>query len=1040
MAWTKEQKSAIELSGSNIIVSAGAGSGKTAVLSERVIYKLTHGIHVDELLILTFTRAAAEEMKDRIRDNIKSNSSLQDELDRLESSYITTFDSFALSIVKKYHYLIGIKKDIAISDESLVTLATDEIIDRVFDRAYEKKEPAFLNLLKHFTLKNDKPLKTAMRCLIKKIDTYLDREGYLDYLQNRFFTDDNIDRFILHFEEYIAEKRKNLELELTKSYAYFDDDFKSKLESILLPIINTKSLEELIPLNTVRLPNLPRGSEEETKHAKENVKKALDELLFLTTFGDAAKIKSDILATEEDVGAIKSLLYEYYRELAKYKSENDIFTFSDIAALAISILEENEEARLELKNKFKEIMIDEYQDTNDIQERLIGLIANENVYMVGDIKQSIYRFRGSNPNIFKDKYDRYSQGLGGAKIDLIKNFRSRDEVLQNINVIFALLMDDDLGGAAYTESHEMFYGNTNYDAELMDNHDYNCEVLEYVPDETKEFSNIEIEIFAIARDIKSKMDSHCQVFDKKTNKLRSFKYSDAVIILDRSFYFDTFKKIFEYLGIPLTILKDDKLNASIETYLLKNILDLIISIREKKFDTTFKYAFMSVGRSFLYEYTDSMLFEMIKSSSFWDSSLYEDFSHINGFNSLSLGELLDFILDKTDFYNKIYKIGDYENINLRITKLKEIASSLSSLGYTIYDFRDYLANIIEKGLDIKYTAYTGDTDSVKIMTIHKSKGLEYAFCYFADLDHKFNTMELKEKFISDPVYGIITPIQDEGNDDADSVLKILYKSRFMKEEIGEKIRLFYVALTRAREKFYILIPQKETIKLELDRKGTIDLTRRLKFQGLKDFIYGIKDHIPKYFKPLEKEKLHLTKDYLYNKSSNSIKSSSVDTLDVRELAIEEKRVEKRRFSKDLPELLTKEKVHNMKFGTHVHEILEFVDFQNYDPSKITSPFLRKKVEALVTSPLLKNVSHAKVYHEYEFVYTDVDTLYHGSIDLMLEYTDHIDIVDYKLKNTKDENYIKQLKGYKKYIETISKKSVYTYLYSILDEEIFPIDC
>lgn len=1041
MAWTKEQLMAIEKSGSNIIVSAGAGSGKTAVLSERVIYKLTHGIHIDELLILTFTRAAAEEMKERIRDNIKKKPELASELDAIDSAYITTFDSFALSVVKKYHYLVGVKKDISITDESLVTLATDDILDDIFDRAYARGDEKFENLLKKYTLKNDSPIRKAILELIKKIDSYIDKDAYFTYLENEFYSDDSLNKILDDFESYVSEMKKKLSLELERGYSYFEEEFKTKMDDVLLPLLNTTSLEELATFKATRLPNLPRGSTDETKEAKEKVKACMTELLSLIQFGDRKKIKEDVLNTKETVEALVDILRSYYTQLAIFKKENDIFTFGDIASLAITILRDNEEAREELKNKFKEIMIDEYQDTNDVQETFISMISNENVYMVGDIKQSIYRFRGSNPSIFKDKYDHYSNSDGGYKIDLIKNFRSRSEVLENVNFIFALLMDDSLGGAAYTVSHEMVYGNTLYDDQRMNELDYNCEIIEYDSDETKNFSNAEIEIFAIARDIKKKMDEGYRVFDKKTSQLRPFKYSDAVIILDRSAYFDLYRKIFEYLGIPLTILKDDKLNASIETYLFKNIVDFIIHINEKNYDTDFKYLYLSIGRSFLYEYTDEELFETIKNGSYWHTSLYEDFSNIENFNSSTINEIIDYILDKTNFYAKIYKIGDYENINLRITKLKEIAASLSSLGKNIYDFKDYLEDIIEKGLEIKYTAYTGNADSVKILTIHKSKGLEYAFCYFADLDHKFNTMELKEKFVSDTKYGIITPISVDGEGDSDSVLKLLYKSRFMKEEIGEKIRLFYVALTRAREKFFILIPHKDTTKLEKNATGTIEEIRRLKFQGLKDFVYAIKDHLPKYFAKLDSQSIGLTKDYLFAKPLEKLQNSSqANPFIVDELSIPEEKMEKKRFSKDLPELLTKETVQNMKFGTKIHEILEFTDFQNYDEFSISDPFIRKKVSALVDSDILKNVRNGKVYHEYEFVYEYDATTFHGSIDLMIEYEDHIDIIDYKLKNTQDEHYKNQLEGYKKYVENVSNKKVHTYLYSIIDEKIYKLDC
>lgn len=1038
--WTKEQSEAIEKSGTNIIVSAGAGSGKTAVLSERVIYKLNHGIHIDELLILTFTRAAAEEMKDRIRKKIKKDPALKRELDALNSSYITTFDSFALSVVKKYHYLLNIPKDISITDDTIVRLEKKRIIDEIFEEAYENMDEGFAHLVNRFTLKNDKPLKTAISSLIDKIDNFIDKRAYLDYLKEEFFKDEHIATLISEFKSLLEEKKNVLSLELENAYSYFDGDYMEKMNSVLLPIINASSIEELSSYKSAKLPSLKRGTDDEAKKAKDNVKSALDDIKALMDFGSEEKIKEDILSTKKTTLAIVDLIEKYEEKMEAYKKENGIYTFGDIACLAIEILTTHESARLELKNKFKEIMIDEYQDTNDVQETFISLISSDNVYMVGDIKQSIYRFRGSNPSIFKDKYDRFAKLDGGLKIDLIKNFRSREEVLDNINRIFDLIMDDDLGGAEYTVSHEMVFGNTAYNDERQERFDYNFEVLEYTPFETKEFTNSEIEIFAIARDIKEKMESKLQVFDKETSKLRPFKYSDAVIILDRSKYFDDFKKIFEFMHIPLTILKDDKLNSSSDIYIIKNIIDLIIRIKNKDFGVDFRYAFMSVGRSFLYEYTDEELFEILSTKEFKNSSLYKDFENIENYNSMTIKEFLLYILDVTDFYNKIYKIGDYANTDVRITKLVDMASDLASLGYTIEEFRDYLNDITESDLEIKYTAYSGNVDSVKILTIHKSKGLEYPICYFADLDHDFNTRELKEKFICSKNYGLIAPVSVDDSMDADSIIKLLYKSEFMKEEIGEKIRLFYVALTRAREKMIIVVPKKDTVKLEKNRTGTIEYIRRLKFKSLADFVYGVKAYLSPYFKEINVENIGITKDYLYNKKEQLKHANDVvDEFTVHELDLPIETLEEKRFSKNLRELVTKEDRKNMDFGTKVHEILEYLDFKNYEADVIEDEFLREKITKFINSELLEKVKEAKIYREYEFIYKTDDSTYHGSIDLMLEYIDHIDIVDYKLKNTTDVHYLNQLEGYKSYISSISNKPVNIYLYSILNEEITKLD-
>ena len=864
--WTKEQEEAIIKSGSNIIVSAGAGSGKTAVLSERVINKIQNGIHVNELLILTFTRAAADEMKDRIRKKIGKIPEFKDELTLLSSAYITTFDSFALSVVKKYHYLLNISSSIAITDESIVKLEQKKILDNIFEKFYKEKNEKFINLIKKYCIKNDKSLKSNILSLCNKISDYIDRDEFIDNVINNFYEEENVNKLLTKYKEFINDKKKAIMLELDNMNMYFDYDYCMSLQNSCLGILNA-NIDELHLYESIKLPSAPRGSEEEAKEAKANLKKLVDDLISYGNYGTLKDIKNDILSSKETVITILEIVKSYLNEVEKYKKENNIYTFSDISRLSIKILKENESVRNELKYSFKEIMIDEYQDTNDVQDIFISMIANNNVYMVGDIKQSIYRFRGSNPNIFKEKYSNYSKNIGGYKIDLIKNFRSRYEVLDNINKIFDLIMDSSLGSAEYRETHEMVYGNTAYDSEKINDFNYDFEVLEYMNNKKETgFDNSEVEIFIIAKDIKDKMKNKLKVFDKETSKLRDATYNDFVIILDRSKYFDSFKKIFEYLDIPLTILKDGKLNASTDIYLIKNIVDLIIHINDNNLNEDFKYDFVSIARSFLYEYTDENIFDIINSKNYKETTIYKDFSSIENINIKTSNEIFNDILDITDFYNKLYKIGDYENTNVRLETISKLSSSLSNLGLSIIDFRDYLNDIIENNEDIKYTTFSSNSDSVKILTIHKSKGLEYPVCYFADLDHEFNTSELKDKFICDKNYGLIVPSNME--DITTSVIKELYKKDFIKEEISEKIRLFYVALTRAREKMVIVLPEKETKKLEKNENGVIEEIRRLSFSKLSDFMYGVKDYLDKYFKTIDITKLGLTKDYQYNKTIN----------------------------------------------------------------------------------------------------------------------------------------------------------------------------
>lgn len=1035
--WTKEQEEAIYTSGKNIIVSAGAGSGKTAVLSERVLHKIEEGTHVNELLILTFTRAAADEMKDRIRKKISGKEELKKELTLLNSSYITTFDSFALSVVKKYHYLLNITDNINITDESIVKIQNKKILDEIFERSY--KNIRFQELIKKYCIKTDKVLKENILSIALKIDGFIDPFGFIDNVYNNFFNENNVDNLLKTYESIINDLKKTIELEIENMSLYFDSDYIEKVNDAVYNILNA-DIDELHLYSTVKLPTVPRGSSEEAKASKDSLKKACDKLLSYGNYGTINDIKNDIYSTKDIVLTILDIIKEFLLEIEKYKKENDIYTFNDISKLSIKILKENENIREELKSSFKEIMIDEYQDTNDVQETFIGMISNNNVYMVGDIKQSIYRFRGSNPEIFKEKYSNYSKDIGGYKIDLIKNFRSRSEVLDNINKIFCLIMDYNLGSAEYSVSHQMVYGNTAYDTEKVDGFNYNFRVLEYLNKQKESgFSDIEVEIFTIAKDIKNKLDNNFQVFDKEDGKLRNATYNDFVIILDRSKYFDDFKKIFEYFDIPLTILKDGKLNSTTDILLIKNLVDFIIKIKEDVYDIDFKYDFISIARSFLYEYSDEYIFDIVTNNKIKETTIYNDLSTLSDkLNSYTSSLLFNDILDVTDFYNKLNKVGDYEEVNVRLKTINSLSSSLSSLGLSIMDFRDYLTDIIENDEDIKYATYTKEGNSVKILTIHKSKGLEYPICYFADLDHEFNTSELKDKFIVDKKYGLIVPSNLEEIDN--SLLKEMYKYDFNREEVSEKIRLFYVALTRAREQMIIVLPDRETKTLEKNNDGVIEEIRRLSFNKLSSFIYGIKNYLYSYFEQIDIEKLGLTKNYLYPKkivqeTLNNIK----DNINVEEINIENEVVEEKHFSKETNKIITKEENDLMKFGTKAHEIFELLDFRNIDLSLVDNKFIRNKVEKFLSNDLLKNISNANIYKEYEFIYIKDNNEYHGIIDLMLEYDNHIDIIDYKLKSITDENYIKQLNGYKEYIEKISNKEVSTYLYSILDEKVLQIN-
>ena len=1043
MAWTPEQQEAIDKTGTNIIVSAGAGSGKTAVLTARTMRILNSGTHVNELLILTFTKAAAGEMKERIRKSIKKgipdNPNLAKELELIDQAYITTFDSFALSVVKKYHYLLNISNDIGISDASIIDMQKIKIMDQVFDKYYENPSELFKKLIYDFCVKDDKDLKDAILKIATKIDAFPNREEYLDNYLTKYLSESFINECLSEYETLLISKLQEIDKLSYKLSTYTDNTYYEKLSTYLTPLLNCKSIDEILStINLLgRMPILPKDSDDDVKKVRTNLKDTIDELKdTINTYGNLETINNSISLIKDYSTIIVAIIKDYLTEFHLYKEENGIYDFQDIALLSIRVLKENESVRNELRDTFKEIMIDEYQDTNDIQETFISMIENHNVYCVGDIKQSIYRFRNANPYIFKNKYDNYAIGNNGYKIDLVKNFRSRREVLSNINEVFNLVMDNIIGGAEYHESHQMVYGNTSYIEEGMTDYNYDFQILEYEPDEDKKYSNAEIEIFAIAKDIKDKINSKYQVFNKDDKVLRNITYNDFVILMDRTTDFDLYKKIFEYVGIPLTLYKDDKLNNSDDIYIIKNIIDYIVKINKKEFDTTFKYDYTSIARSYLFNLSDEEIFESFKNNNFTNNIIYETFSSLaKELTSTSISTLLEKIIERTNMYEKLIKVGNIDASIIRISKLFDIAANLSNLGYDIYTFSNYLNELLATDYDMKYSATSTGSNSVKIMTIHKSKGLEYHVCYYSGLYKGFNISDLKDRFLFDNKYGIITPYFDKGINE--SFIKYLVRYHYLEEEVSEKIRLFYVALTRAKETMILLTPKIEEEINDLDENNTIDITIRRKYRSFSDIMNSVKHNLIKYYKEIKKEDLNITKQYLYNnKSLNKLETSSNEDFEVIPIKVEETpRITQEHFSKITHEIITKEVSNNMKFGLLVHETLEYIDFKNPQFDLIEDKLIRSKVEKFLNNSLLSNIDSANIYKEYEFIYTDDKSEYHGIIDLMIEYEDKIDIIDYKLNNIKDDNYLKQLQGYKEYISKISNKEINIYLYSVIGETI-----
>ena len=1026
--WTEDQTKAIQNEGKNIIVSAGAGSGKTAVLTERVLRKLREGVNINELLILTFTKAAAQEMKDRIRKEIRKDSSLKRQLELIDASYITTFDSFALSILKKYHYLKNISPNISVADASLIKLEKEKIIDNVFDNLYKEENKQFLKLIKDFCVKDDTEIKNYILSIDDKLGLQINQNSYIETYKEKYMSKDKIDLDIKKYVLLIEEKIEELKDATNKLSLLCDGAYIEKIYDVLNPLLNSKTYDEFVQNMDIKLPSLPRGSEEEIKKAKEKINDIIKEIKSMCHFSNEEEIYNKILLTYDYVTIIFDIVKKIDNALNTFKQKNNFFEFNDIIKMSINIIECNPSVKLEIKNSLKEIMIDEYQDTNDLQEYFISLISNNNVYMVGDIKQSIYRFRNANPNIFKSKYDKYSFLDGGEKIDLNKNFRSRNEVLKNINLIFDNIMTDSIGGADYTNGHQMVFGNNTYEINKP-NQNYHMDIYTYDLDKkSSPFTEEEIEFFFVAHDIKEKIDNHFQVFDKDLKTYRDITYNDFVILMDKSTSFVLAKKILEYNKIPLIICRDDIITENYDLLVIRNIIRLAIKQKNNEYDTEYKYLFVSLARSFIFEYSDEQIFKLIKEDKYRDDLIINKIKNIIvNIDNQSISDFLNVIINEFNLEENYIKIGDINNCLIRLEYLFNTAESLENIGYTIYDFNKYLSDITEKKYDIK-VASSESGSGVKIMTIHKSKGLEFPICYFVGMNKSFNMHDIKEKFILTNNYGLIAPYYENGI--GQTIYMDLLKNDYLVDEISEKIRLLYVALTRAKEKIIIVVPNTDK-----------QINSIKKCKSFANFLTFIDDKIDNFKTKIDIDSLNISKLYNNVKIDNyqSKLSNSGVILEKQILNTFENSTQNEKFSKNIHSLISYKDKQNMEYGIKFHEILEMIDFKNPSLDVIKEAFMKNKVIKFLNNDILKNLDDATIYKESEFMYEKDNILYHGIIDLMLERNDTIDIIDYKLMHTTDDAYLKQLNGYKEYIKNIKCKKVNTYLYSIIDEKLIKLD-
>lgn len=885
--WTEEQSQAIHEKGSNILVAAAAGSGKTAVLVERIINKIIQEeIDIDKLLVVTFTNAAASEMRERILNAIykkieeePTNLRLQKQITLLNKSNICTIHSFCLDVIRNNFYEINISLNFRIGDTAEIELLKEEVLDELFEDLYLKEDEGFLKLLEIYTsYKDDEPLKDIVKSIYNFIQSAPFPEKWLAEkvklfdidIENTDFAETVWGKIILNnYKECIEEnilglKKIKKELDAENELEKFSQALRLDIENLESLLVNLNSWDKSYELaktfSFVRWPSSKKINSETPAFVKEkrdmiNAKfKKLKDSIFIYT---SAEVLADLKDMYEVLNLLQAIILKFNENYKKAKLERNIIDFNDIEHLALKILIKDEDGKYvpseiakKYQDKFEEIAIDEYQDSNMVQEYILTSISKgNNIFMVGDVKQSIYKFRQAMPELFLNKYKTYKlkkekTEADDLKIQLFKNFRSRKNILDTTNIIFQEIMSKDLGDVDYNEDEYLNLG-ANYEEPQLENIDFagkteiniiNLEdttkdVQEDEEDnvKTERIENSILEARYVAKKINELVNSNYYVLDKKEG-YRKVTYKDIVVLLRSTTELSPiYEKEISDLGMPVYSETSTEYLNSVEIQLIMSCLKIIDNPMQD-------IPLVTVMRSMIGGFTDNDLIEIRladKYENFYESivkariQVNEELRNkidsflelINNWREasefLALDELIWKIYMDTGYYNYV---GLMQNGKLRQANLKmlfERAKQYESASFKgVFNFINFIDKLKLRNNDLGAAKIIGENENViRIMSIHKSKGLEFPVVFLSSTGKNFNLKDLREKILIHQEIGF-------GPNYENSELKIEYptlakeaiKMVSKRESISEEMRVLYVALTRAKEKLIITGIEKDLQK------------------------------------------------------------------------------------------------------------------------------------------------------------------------------------------------------------------------------------
>lgn len=893
MNWTKEQEDAIYKKNSNILVAAAAGSGKTAVLVERIIQKIIKdGIDIDKLLVVTFTNAAASEMRERVLEAIykklddePENDNLQKQIILLGKSSICTIHAFCLEVIKNNFFEIDLSANFRIGSEEEIDLLKQEVLEEVFENLYEEENENFQKLINTYTnYISDDSLKEIILKIYRFMQSSPFPEKWLIEKTNMFKNDYNEKDFsesiwgkilLKNLQDELIDSINSLKLIRNKLEKYIElDKYKITIEDDILKLkelydYTNKSWDlayeygSLLKFKTWPIDKkIILDVKDEAKSSRDIVKNKIMKLIKETLVYDSKSAYLDIYDMYEILNILKDVILKFDIEFKNKKRERNIIDFNDIEHYALEILVKQDEngnyiptdIAKKYQEKFVEIAIDEYQDSNQVQETILKSVSRgNNIFMVGDVKQSIYKFRQACPKLFLDKYNKYSLDGNdfGLKIQLFKNFRSRKNILDITNNIFECIMGEELGdNIDYNENEYLNLGSDFEDVEngvgkselnIIDLKEESSDQEDILDEEEfvkeKILEKEEIEAKFVAQKIENIINSKCKVKDKKLG-YREVKYRDIVILLRSTAVLSPiYEKELLKRNIPVF---SDCSNEYLDTIEIQTIINLLKIIDNPVDDI----ALVSVLRSEIGKFTDNEIVEIRlcdRNDNFYNclkiskNILKSDLKNKveifldnienwrNESEYLSLAELIWKIYVDTGFYNYV---GLMPNGTLRQANLKMLFERAKEYEKTsfkgVYNFIKFIERLKLGNSDMSSAKIIGENENVvRIMSIHKSKGLEFPIVFLCSTSKKVNLQDLNSNLLLHEEYGIGPQYINynkmiEYSTSAKDAIKIKSKE----ESISEEMRVLYVALTRAKEKLIITGISKDYAK-DIEKKKEI---------------------------------------------------------------------------------------------------------------------------------------------------------------------------------------------------------------------------